>query len=123
MTWGSGCRRCRCRVFGPADSSFDSKGRGPMAAIQNGSLRLFRVAGVDVMIHWSWIILAAFETQIRGNVFNPPSPYWDAALFLTGFFIIMLHEIGHLTACRQVVGTADLITLFPSHDIAIINPP
>src|SRR5580693_5740778 len=92
-----------------------------MAAFQIGSLRLFRVAGIDVMIHWSWLILAVFEMEFRGTVFK--SPVWDAGLFLTAFGIVMLHEIGHVTACRQVGGTANRIILLPFGGVAVVNPP
>jgi Zn-dependent protease len=92
-----------------------------MAAFQNGSLRLFRVAGVDVMIHWSWILFAAIEMQFRGEFFK--SPFWDGVAFLTFFGIVMLHEIGHVTACRQVGGTADRIILLPFGGAAVVNPP
>jgi Zn-dependent protease len=92
-----------------------------MAAFQNGSLRLFRVAGVDVMIHWSWIVLAVLEMQFRQPIFD--SPLWSAALFLAAFAIVLLHEIGHVTSCRQVGGTADRIVLFPYAGVAVINPP
>jgi Zn-dependent protease len=92
-----------------------------MAAFQNGSLRLFRVAGVDVLIHWSWFVLAAIEVQFRRQVFD--SPLWNAAEFLALFGIVLLHEIGHVTSCRQVGGTADRIMLLPFAGVAVINPP
>ncbi len=92
-----------------------------MAILQNGSIRLFRVAGIDVMIHWSWIIAAVVEMQFRRQVFK--SPLWNAAEFLCIFGIVLLHEIGHVTSCRQVGGTADRIILWPLGGIAILNPP
>jgi Zn-dependent protease len=93
-----------------------------MTLVQNGSLRLFRVAGVDVMIHWSWIIIAVFEMQFRQQqAFS--SPLWNAAEFLTAFAIVLLHEIGHVTSCRQVGGTADRIILLPFGGVAYVNPP
>jgi Zn-dependent protease len=93
-----------------------------MGAFQNGSLRLFRVAGIDIMIHWSWIIVALIEAEFRDKrVFG--SGYWDAALFLTMFGIVLLHELGHVTACRQVGGTANRIVLWPLGGVAVVNPP
>ena len=31
---------------------------------QGGSIRLFRVAGIDVFLHWSWFLIAIYEVQI-----------------------------------------------------------
>jgi Zn-dependent protease len=73
------------------------------------------------MIHWSWIILAGIEMQFRRHVFD--SPFWNAAELLAVFGIVLLHEIGHVTSCRQVGGTADRIVLLPFGGVAVIRPP
>ncbi len=93
-----------------------------MAVYQSGALRLFRVAGIDVMIHWSWILLAVVEVQFH-DLLKFQSWYWDIGLFFTIFAVAMLHEIGHVTACRQVGGTADRILLQPFGGRAVVTPP
>src|SRR5438132_5603515 len=35
----------------------------PDARIQGGSIRLFRVAGIDVFLHWSWFFFALLRLQ------------------------------------------------------------
>ena len=44
---------------------------------RNGSLRLLRLAGVEVFVHWSWFVVALVEFQFR--VRNYQSPAWNVA--------------------------------------------
>jgi hypothetical protein len=39
-----------------------------------GSIRLFRIAGIDVFLHWSWFLIAIYEVQVWRSVFT--SPIW-----------------------------------------------
>ena len=86
-----------------------------------GSFRLFQVAGISVYLHWSWLLVAAFEVQGRANVYA--SPVWNVIEYLTLFAIVLLHEFGHALACRQVGGRADQILLWPLGGIAFVSPP
>ena len=88
---------------------------------RQGSFRLFRVAGIDVSIHWSWFLVAAFDLQYRKNYYS--SPAWNVAEYLTLFAIVLLHEFGHALACRQTGGKSDHITLWPLGGIAYVQPP
>ena len=36
-----------------------------MPANQPGAVRLFRFAGIDVFVHWSWLVVAVIEVQAR----------------------------------------------------------
>ncbi len=92
-----------------------------MFQIQNGSLRLFRVAGIDVFLHWSWLAVAYFRIQSRSLQYS--SLWWNAAEYLTVFGIVLVHEFGHALACRQVGGTANRIVLWPLGGIAFVQPP
>src|SRR5262249_48290278 len=47
------------RPVRPPDASPGS----PDARIQGGSIRLFRVAGIDVLLHWSWFFFAFLRLQ------------------------------------------------------------
>src|SRR5262245_11373993 len=49
----------------------------PMFRIKDGSLRLFRVAGIDVLIHWSWLVIAVVELHYRKNAYQ--SDLWNVA--------------------------------------------
>jgi Zn-dependent protease len=85
-----------------------------------GAIRLFRFAGIDVFLHWSWFVVALFEIQ-RANEYR--SPIWNVGEYLALFAIVTLHEFGHSLACRQVGGTADRIVLWPLGGVAYVDPP
>jgi Zn-dependent protease len=92
----------------------------PAPALQ-GSIRLFRVAGITVYMHWSWFLVAFIEIQTRDSAYS--SKIWNVAEYVTLFGIVLLHEFGHALACRQVGGTADQIVLWPLGGIAYVRPP
>jgi Zn-dependent protease len=92
-----------------------------MASNTQGSFRLFRLVGIDVFVHWSWFIVAAYEISARGRRY--PSLGWNLAEYLTLFLIVTLHEFGHALACRQVGGTVNRIVLWPLGGIAYVDPP
>ena len=89
--------------------------------LQRGSVRLFRLFGIDVFLHWSWLIIAYFRIE------NPIVPYesqaWAVAEYLSLFGIVLLHEFGHALACRSVGGTAERIVLWPLGGVAYVAPP
>lgn len=86
-----------------------------------GAIRLFRVAGIDVFLHWSWFVVALYEVSVRTNQYH--SVAWNAAEYLALFGIVTLHEFGHSLACRQVGGTADRVILWPLGGVAYVDPP
>src|SRR6202048_3482598 len=92
-----------------------------MTSIRQGSIRLFRVAGIDLFLHWSWFLVAAFEIGDRAKSYS--SLTWNVLEYLALFLIVMLHEYGHALACRQVGGTADQIVLWPLGGVAYVDPP
>src|SRR2546426_740976 len=92
-----------------------------MTSIRPGALRLFRVGGIDLFLHWSWFLAAAFE--IGGGTKSYSSRTWNALEYLALFLIVTLHEFGHALACRQVGGTANRIVLWPLGGVAYVNPP
>ena len=92
-----------------------------MPSTSQGSFRLFRLAGIDVFLHWSWFVVAAYEISARGRRY--PSIAWNVAEYLALFLIVTLHEFGHALACRQVGGTANKIVLWPLGGVAYVDPP
>jgi Zn-dependent protease len=86
-----------------------------------GSLRLFRFAGVEVFIHWSWFLAAFYLIQDRPVLYT--SMAWDVAEYLIVFGFVLMHEFGHVFACRSVGGTADRILLWPLGGLAFVAPP
>jgi Zn-dependent protease len=92
-----------------------------MTTIRQGAIHLFRFAGVDVFLHWSWFLVAAFEINARTRAYS--SLTWNVLEYLALFFIVTLHEYGHALACRQVGGTANQIVLWPLGGVAYVDPP
>jgi Zn-dependent protease len=92
-----------------------------MTSNRQGSIHLFCFAGIDVFLHWSWFLVAAFEISNRAKSYS--SLAWNVLEYLALFFIVLLHEYGHALACRQVGGTANQIMLWPLGGVAYVNPP
>jgi len=82
---------------------------------------LFRFAGIDVFLHWSWFLVALLEINARKGSYS--SVTWNVMEYLALFLIVMFHEFGHALACRQVGGTANRIVLWPLGGVAYVNPP
>jgi Zn-dependent protease len=92
-----------------------------MARPTDGSFRLFRVAGIDVYLHWSWLVVALIEVQVRAPYYR--SVTWNVLEYVALFGIVLLHEFGHALACRSVGGVADFIVLWPLGGVAYVSPP
>jgi len=86
-----------------------------------GSIRLFRLAGIQVFLHWSWFLVALFEIQGRTRSYS--SLTWNILEYLSLFAIVTTHEFGHALACRSVGGVANKIVLWPLGGIAYVDPP
>ena len=92
-----------------------------MPTARQGSIHLFRFSGIDVFLHWSWFLVAAYEIQTRKGSYS--SITWNLLEYLALFLIVMIHEFGHALACRQVGGRADRIVLWPLGGVAYVDPP
>jgi Zn-dependent protease len=88
---------------------------------RQGAIRLFRFAGVNVFLHWSWFLIAVIEIQSRTKEYS--SLTWNVLEYLSIFLIVLLHEYGHALACRSVGGNADQIVLWPLGGVAYVDPP
>jgi Zn-dependent protease len=93
-----------------------------MPSGRQGSIHLFKFAGVDVFLHWSWFLIAVYEIQ-SGVGRRYTSVVWNIVEYLALFAIVLTHEFGHALACRQVGGVADHIVLWPLGGVAYVNPP
>ena len=89
--------------------------------MQGGTIRLFKVSGIQVYLHFTWFIIAAWQFTQRAEVYS--SPVWAGLEYLSLFAIVLLHEFGHALACRQTGGRADHIVLWPLGGIAFVDPP
>jgi len=88
---------------------------------RRGSIRLFRLAGITVYLHWSWFIVAVLIIELRSNAYS--SPVWNVLEYAALFLIVMIHEFGHQLACRSVGGKTNDIILFPLGGVAYVSPP
>src|SRR5450755_3657144 len=92
-----------------------------MPSARQGSIRLFRFSGIEVFLHWSWFVVAAYEIQSRKGRYS--SVTWNVLEYLALFLIVTIHEFGHALACRQVGGRANQIVLWPLGGVAYVDPP
>jgi Zn-dependent protease len=83
------------------------------------SLRIGRILGVDVYIHFTFILLLAFiGLGIWAQDRNIGAAMYGVLFFLALFACVLLHEFGHaLTARRYGIQTHD-ITLLPIGGLA-----
>src|SRR5262249_327194 len=95
----------------------------------SGSIPLFRVAGIDVRLHWSWFIMAAIQVgpSMMGRAPESPwtysNPLWYGLQYLGLLASVLAHEFGHALACLSVGGTAKDIVLWPLGGVAFVSPP
>lgn len=92
-----------------------------MDMANRGPIRLARIAGIDLLLHWSWFLVLLYEVQARAGVYS--SIAWNVLEVLALFAIVTLHEFGHALACRQVGGVANRILLWPFGGIAFVDVP
>ena len=89
---------------------------GDPGNILSWSLPLYRLWGVQVRLHLFFIIFAAGQFFMLGAE--------QGLLMLVALFgLVLLHEYGHVFACRAVRGEADEIMLWPLGGLAYCSPP
>ena len=85
------------------------------------SIPLFKLAGFQVGLDWSWFIIAVLITWTLASGVFPyyypgltPAAYWSMGVFaaLGLFASIVLHELGHATIARRYGLPIRRITLF-----------
>ena len=87
-----------------------------------GSFRLFRLFGIDVSMHWTWLLVAYYQFQMGRGRYDGNGA-WVVAEYLALFGIVLVHEFGHALACKSVGGVATNILLWPFGGIAFVQPP
>jgi len=88
---------------------------------RGGSIRLFRLAGITVYLHWMWFLAAIYCIQYRTHVYS--SMVWNVLEYLSLFAIVLIHEFGHQLACRSVGGKTHDIVLWFLGGVAYVSPP
>src|SRR5215471_15429837 len=92
-----------------------------MLPTRQGSIRLFRLAGIEVYLHWWWFLALIFGIQARRGFYR--AFIWNVLEYISLFAIVLVHEFGHALACRQVGGRAEQIILWPLGGVAYVAPP
>ncbi len=84
-----------------------------------GAYRITRIAGIDVKVHWTFLILLAwmFFSYYR-ETDQVVTALWGVGFVLLIFGCVVLHEFGHALAARRFgIATRD-ITMLPIGGIA-----
>lgn len=86
-----------------------------------GAIRLFRIFGITVFLDWAWFFIAILLIVARREAYS--SFFWNTLEFLALFCFVLLHELGHSLAARQVGGKVGCIRLWPLGGIAYVHLP
>src|SRR5688500_4539754 len=92
-------------------------------------VRIGRISGIDIGLHYSWILIATLITLSLGAHFAEVNPEWTigviwSAALVTGllfFASIVVHEMGHALVARARGLPVRSITLFALGGVASIE--
>lgn len=87
------------------------------------SLVLFRIFGIDVRVHWSFILALAFGAYIYRD--NPAGPLvgalYGVLVILLLFVCVTMHEFGHALVAKRFGVGVQHITLLPIGGVASLE--
>ncbi|MBL0868983.1 MAG: hypothetical protein IBJ18_00210 [Phycisphaerales bacterium] len=88
------------------------------------SVPFIRIAGVSVRLHVLFLLFIAY-TLLGPLLASKQGVSFNYLLMSVGclWLSVLLHEFGHVTACRLVGGEADEILLWPLGGLAMCRPP
>ena len=83
------------------------------------SLRLGKVSGIKIEVHWTFLILIAWIifSSLRTNA-DSAETIWSLLLVLAVFACVILHELGHALAAKKFNIKTTSITLLPIGGLA-----
>ena len=86
------------------------------------SLNLGRVAGIKILVHWTFLILigwVVFTELSKGNDWNTIA---ITVLFVLAIFLcVVLHELGHALMAKRFHIQTKKITLLPIGGVAALE--
>lgn len=93
----------------------------PVQGFWNWALPCGRIAGIPVSIHWTLLVIAAFDAidAIRAGL----PWWWLPVLLLVPPLSVLLHEFGHAGAARLAGGSCDRIVLWMFGGAAMCAAP
>lgn len=82
-------------------------------------MRLFRVWGIDVQVHWSFLLILAYGAFIYSGQSNPlAGAIYGIVVILLLFVCVLLHEFGHALVAKYFKVNVPTITLLPIGGVA-----
>src|SRR5436309_2225073 len=99
-----------------------------------GSIRVARIFGIDINVHFSWIVIFfVVVTNLSESIYPDQFPKWSrektfvvSAVSATLFFVsVVAHELAHSLVARRFQMTVSSITLFMLGGVASLTrePP
>jgi Zn-dependent protease len=86
------------------------------------SLKLGRLAGIPVQVHWTFVLILIWVAYVFGSQGGSMVDiFWGIAFVLTIFFCVVLHELGHALMARRFGVSTHSITLLPIGGVARLD--
>lgn len=87
-----------------------------------GSLKLGKIAGIGLYLHWTFSLLILFIIFVNyKNGQNPTQILWSVLFILSVFVTVFLHELGHALAAKNYNIITKDITLLPIGGLARLD--
>jgi Zn-dependent protease/CBS domain-containing protein len=82
--------------------------------LMGGSFKIGRLSGIDVRVHWTFLLLLAFFAFIGYGASGGPVGALTAVLTIIALFLcVLLHEFGHSLVAQRLGIEIHSITLLP----------
>ncbi|HRJ40551.1 MAG: site-2 protease family protein [Caldilineaceae bacterium] len=83
------------------------------------SLRLFRIWGIDVKVHWSFLLILVYGAFLySGQTNRLTGALYGVVVILLLFVCVLLHEFGHALTAKYFKVNVPHITLLPIGGVA-----
>lgn len=86
-----------------------------------GSWKLSRVAGIDVSVHWTFVVLLVWVLLSALSAGGPARALGDVLFLVLLFGCVLLHELGHALTARLFGIPTHGITLLPIGGVAQLD--
>jgi Zn-dependent protease len=87
------------------------------------SFRLARIAGVDINLHLTFLLLLPFGAFLWGSQYGAQGAVFGMLMIILLFTCVTLHELGHALAARGVGIPVKEIQLLPIGGLAVMGKP
>jgi Zn-dependent protease/CBS domain-containing protein len=87
------------------------------------SVTLFRILGIDMRVHWSFILIVVYYAFIYGATSSVPllGAIYGVLMILLLFVCVTLHELGHAVVAKYYKISVPHITLLPIGGVASLE--